>query len=113
MTDTIIAAATVDHRLADFAERLRKVIAGEPEEVTDAEWRENAANCWDGEEWRYDRRAEALESLHAELGSLVDDMRAAHYATLPPEVRAADAAASAAARAKRDARWAKLRAVAA
>ena len=97
MTD-IDTAVTSDQRLADFAERLRRMIAGEPDEHADAWVADVRAET--GEAWRFDWRAERLDGLHHDLGEIVSAMREAHYASLPQSVRDADAAAARAAQAK-------------
>ncbi len=110
MTDTNTAADFL-HRLAGFAEQARKVVAGEPDADLDAYLAvdlDHRAAGGSAEPWRYDMQAERLECL-LEIGHhLVDAMRTAHYASLPQHIRDADAAADAAARAKREARRATV-----
>lgn len=111
MTDTITAATAADQRLAEFAERVRKVAAGEPDADLDdhlAEDLDHRVAGGSGDPWRYDMRAERLECLLDIGHRLVDELRGDHYASLPQAVRDADAAADAAARAKREARWAAM-----
>ncbi|OWQ98244.1 hypothetical protein CDQ91_06930 [Sphingopyxis witflariensis] len=95
----MLAGSDADRQLAEFAEKLVGVIAGEPNELTDRIRRELDEET--AEPWRHDPRIEALECMHAELGSLIDEMAAAKYASLPQEVRAADDAARAEARERR------------
>lgn len=97
MTDTLNAAndnCSIDDRLAQLPERLRRVIAGEADADTDAELAQAP------EPWRYDMRAERLEIVVAEAHRILDDMHAAQYARLPQAVRDGDRDATAAARAR-------------
>jgi len=95
-----ITAATIDHRLAEFVERVRKAVEGKTD---DAAIDEVAGNISDFgiEPWRTDMRAELLDILLTEGGQLVDEIREAHYAALPQAVLQADADDEAAWRAAR------------
>ena len=72
-----------DLRLARFAERLLRVIAGKPDAETDAIMEEALEDH--PEPWRYDMRAERLEVILEEGLRLVELMRDEQYASLPQE----------------------------
>lgn len=102
MSDMKFAAAndnpTIDDRLKVFAESLRRVIAGEPDADVDRILAEASAD-WD-EPWRYDIKTERVGIVLSAGLEIIDDMLIAVYASLPQQVRDADAAAHAAARAE-------------